>query len=503
MGRENQGVKNAKSAKSFCSSKKKFIERKWRIRNIKICTFTLARRKKTGMLQNRNLAFFPEISNPKKMNKNFTLSAKYITLVIIAAVFTIAGAKAQSVPKLKFRQPVLVSGVNGAVGATYKFANVTSGVDAFVKIERIVNGAILINIDDSTIGYYDAWQPTVGGPNAVGSSYIKWDIEFKTTAGVVYSFAKVDAAAIDVDGDNSNVSEFVGVNGHASYDVPTLIPTLLNIQSLSDTDNINGDDPNPDNLWAFGPVANRYNIDTASEDVRINYHFTNVSILKFYTGSTVRATGGAINRYHSIYFMEIKNQNWSVLPLTYLTFDAVLSKSVVNLSWTLNAELQNDHFEVERSFDQANFSTAGIILGAQSTNKNIEQYSFRDNASEILKHTVIFYRLKQVNPGGAFSYNSVKMVRINNDVTIKPIVKILPNPYMDEVNVNFESTETGNAEIRLIDISGNVVKKLKVGISTGINNLQLKDLYSSAPGVYILDIVVNGKSISSQKLIKQ
>ena len=173
------------------------------------------------------------------------------------------------------------------VGATYEFANVTSGVDAFVRIEDINNGAILVNIDDSTIGYYDAWQPTVGGPNVAGSSYIKWNIDFKTSAGSAYVFATVDAAAIDVDGDNASISEFVGVNGQSSYDVPTQIPTLLTITSLSDTDNVNRDDPSPTNLWAFGPVTNRADIDTSSEDVRINYHFINTSKIKFYTGSTV------------------------------------------------------------------------------------------------------------------------------------------------------------------------------------------------------------------------
>jgi hypothetical protein len=55
----------------------------------------------------------------------------------------------------------------------YKFSNVIPGVDAFVKIENIVNAATLVNIDDSTLGYYNAWQPTVGGAGTYGFSYIK------------------------------------------------------------------------------------------------------------------------------------------------------------------------------------------------------------------------------------------------------------------------------------------------------------------------------------------
>src|SRR5450432_440820 len=184
------------------------------------------------------------------MIKNSTLPVKCVLLTIISILF-FSFTQAQTAPKLKFRQPQLVSGINGMVGATYKFANVTTGVDAFITIEDINNGAILVNIDDSTVGYYDAWQPTVGGPNVAGTSYIKWSIEFKTSAGSVYTFTAVDAAAIDIDGDNGSISEFVGVNGQSSYDVPTQIPTLLTIKSLSDTDNVHGDDPSPNNLWAF------------------------------------------------------------------------------------------------------------------------------------------------------------------------------------------------------------------------------------------------------------
>lgn len=436
------------------------------------------------------------------MNKNSTLSAKCITLIIIATFFSILSTEAQYVPKLKFRQPQLVSGIAGTVGGIYKFANVTSGVDAFVRIEDINNGAILVNIDDSIIGYYDAWQPTVGGPNAVGSSYIKWDIEFKTSAGTVYSFATVDATAIDVDGDNSSISEFVGVNGQSSYDVPTLIPTLLNITSLSDTDNVYGDDPSATNLWAFGPITNRYDIDTASQDVRINYHFTNSSKIKFYTGSTVRSTGGALNRYHSIYFIDITNQIWSVLPVTYLTFDATLLNKAVNLSWTVNAELKNDHFEVERSFDQTNFSTSGFVLDAQSKNNGISKYSFVDNDAEIIKHNVIYYRLKQVDVNGNFTYSVVKTVRITDRTTRKATIQIMPNPYMDKLNVNFDSNTGGTAEIRLISASGIVVKKLTSAINKGFNNLLVQDLRDQIPGMYVVNIVVNGISVNSQKIIK-
>ncbi|MGH2565290.1 MAG: T9SS type A sorting domain-containing protein, partial [Ginsengibacter sp.] len=384
---------------------------------------------------------------------------------------------------------------------TYKFANVTSGIDAFVQIEEIEKGAFLVNIDDSIVGYYDAWQPTVAGPDSAGSSYIKWSIEFKNTDGSAYSFADVDASAIDVDGDNSMISEFVGVNGQSSYDVPNQIPTLLTVTNENDTDNVNGTDASPTNLFAYGPIINRTNIDTSSQDVRINYHFSNTTKIKFYTGSISHGPGGSTSRYHSIYFMDIKDQIFSVLPVTYQAFDATLNNTKVDLFWITSRELNNDHFEVERSLDQKNFSTIGIILGAQSTNGTTSQYSFKDGAADLTNHYVIYYRLKQVDMNGGFSYSVVKVVRLNK--ITKAFAQISPNPYMDKLNINFESDAAGNAEVRLINTSGNIVKTTTSPITSGYNNFQLQNLNSQAAGLYIANIIINGKTVASMKVVKQ
>ena len=435
------------------------------------------------------------------MNKNSTLTLKCILIALISTLF-FSFAQAQTAPKLKFRQPQLVSGIDGTIGAMYKFANVTDGVDAFVSIEDIKNGAILVNIDDSTIGYYDAWQPTVGGPNAVGSSYIKWNIDFKTSDGSVYTFATLDATAVDVDGDNASINEFIGVNGQSGYSVPTEIPTLLTVISLNDTDNVKQDNPGATTLWAIGPITNRMNIDTSSEDVRINYDFANASKIKFYTGSTVGAPDGAVNRYHSIYFMDIQDKHFNVLPVTYRTFDATIGDATVNLSWTTDAKISNDHFEVERSFDQTNFSTIGIILGAQAGNGASEQYNFKDDAPGLAGHTIIYYRLKQVNVAGEINYSVVKTLRTKKAVT-KAFVQVSPNPYMDRLNVNFVSDASGSGQVTFINASGSVIKITASAVTKGYNTIQLQNLQSQPAGLYVANVTINGKEIASLKVLKQ
>ena len=184
-----------------------------------------------------------------------------------------------------------------------------------------------------------------------------------------------------------------------------------------------------------------------------------------------------------------------------VSFKAILSNNTVNLYWTADAETNNNYFEVERSFDQASFSTVGLVGGPQVVSNGKNHYSFEDN-NEILKHNVIYYRLKQVDLNNNYTLSVVQMVRVNNINKATLVIQAMPNPYMDKLSVDFDSKNAGNAEIRMISISGTIVKKIETAINKGLNNVQLRDLSAQLPGMYVINIVVNGVSIGSQEIIK-
>jgi hypothetical protein len=202
------------------------------------------------------------------------------------------------------------------------------------------------------------------------------------------------------------------------------------------------------------------------------------------------STDGGTGTYNTMYI------NWSI------TLKATaLNNGTVNLLWTTNAEFKNDHFEVQRSFDQSNFSIVGIISDVQNVNGASGKYSFTDDSAQSENHKVVYYRLKQVDADGKFTYSAVKMVRIS-DVT-KVSAQVLPNPYMDKLNINFVSIAGGNAEVKLISASGTLVKIANASITKGYNNIQLQNLNSQAAGLYIAIVVVNGQVIANLKVVKQ
>src|SRR6185437_2556874 len=231
-------------------------------------------------------------------------------LTLLSSFSANAGGGNRNAPKFKFSNPIFLSGINGQIGAKYLFQNVYNNKDAYVTIINIVGGAVLKDMDNTSTGYPYAWQPTVGGPGTFGTSYIKWDVEFDS-ANVPYVFSLIDLSAVDVDGDNVRVRELSGIVGsNVNYNLPdTLIPSLLTLSSMKDTDNLLGTDDDDSVFMALGPVANRVGIDTLAFDVRIDYTFTNRSSFQIYTGAEVDSNGnnGAIatDRFHSIYFGDL------------------------------------------------------------------------------------------------------------------------------------------------------------------------------------------------------
>ncbi len=418
-----------------------------------------------------------------------------VCIIATLMTFSLNSAKAQSgcsSPKLQFSNPTLVSGTALSTGATYKFPNVMTGVDCFIKIMSMNGGAYLVAMETPGQGYPDAWQPIIGGPGApnLNRSWISFEISFKTTAGANYGFPCLDISAIDVDGDGGKIGEFIEADGHTSYTIPT--GSLLTVTDLGSG-----------KIRAQGPVTNRPSIDTSALDVRASFKYNGRDKIEVSLGSFVfnnGYTGGvARERLNCIYFSKIVG-SFLLLPVTYRSFDAVAADKKVMLNWATESEMNNHHFEVERSFDNNSFKTIGMVMDAMSNNSGIKGYKFNDNSAELAGKKIAYYRLKQVDADNRSSYSKVVAVKLQADATIA--MQAGPNPFVDRVNIGFESAANGNAEIRISNIAGKTMITKKYNVSNGYNNLQVNGLGTLSSGMYMVQVFVNGVAMDTQKMIK-
>jgi Secretion system C-terminal sorting domain len=424
------------------------------------------------------------------MKTNSTLKCILITLTIIFSLnFTAINAQCVA-PAMVWQNPVLTSGTAGQLGAIYKFPSVTPGVYAEVTLEALVGGATLTSIDDNTYGYSAAWQPVVRTPSVMGisSSHASFRIVFKDSAtGNNHTFPCFQLSFIDVDGDNVGVQEFVAAKNADSVIVSNT--TLLTLTWL--TGNL---------VQATGPVLNFNGIDTSAWNTNINYRYSNTDkVIEVRVGSITAPTFTPQDRYSNAFFQNITMGSSTLLPVKYASFDAVANDNKVTLKWITEDEVNNDHFEVERSFDGVNFTTIGLVLDGFA-NGNRKTYMFKDNAAELQSKTVVYYRLKQVDNNGKAVYTNKLVVRLQAKSGVT--MQVFPNPFVQDLNMQFTATANGTAQINIISITGQKMVTKQAGVSKGFNTLQVNGLTNLAPGMYTAQLIIDGAIISNQKIIK-
>ena len=418
-----------------------------------------------------------------------TISTRVITVMLLILLNINLNAQCIS-PDLKFANPVLVSGTALSEGAIYKFPNITPGIDCFIKLVKLNGGATLISMETPGQGYGDACQPIIKGPGAPtgNKSWIDWDISFKTRAGANYAFSCLDISAIDVDGDNVSIGEFVESDGQVNYSIPS--PTLLTLTDMGSG-----------RLEAQATITNRVSIKTMAMDVRIGFLYNGKDNIQLKLGSKVwGAPGtGATQRLNCIYFKRIAFLNYEVLPVKYISFSAAAFAKKVELNWLTDNEVNVNYFELERSFDGSHFSAIGMIMDGfdYGSNKN---YTMSDHDKVLAGREIAYYRLKQVNMDGTFNYSSVVMVKLqaNKGITMQ----VTPNPFTDNLSVHFKAVASGTGLINMQNVTGEVVAVKNIIFDKGDNIIQIGNLSGLSKGVFAVKVIINGIVADNQKIIK-
>ncbi len=420
------------------------------------------------------------------------------TYMLICAMITIASfvnrTQAQCfAPSLTFQNPVLVSGTNHQVGATYRFSKVTPTADAFIRIDSIVGGAILTNVDNSSMGYSHAWQPVVSGPSNVAGReyYVRWTVSFRATGtNTPTSVSCLNISAIDLDGDSRKIREFVEALNPVQHTVSN--PTLLTVSMLNTGSGMA--------IRAMGSVANKPDIDTNALDTRVNFDFGTSVSFTIKTGARVdnNSPGAASpERWFSLYFKNFVNT--STLPVRLLSFNGKsLGNNTIELKWVTEVEVNNKQFEIQRSFDGKEFRTVAIAFALEGS--GVKAYSVKD-ALPADAPAKVYYRIKQVDIDGKFSITNIIIVNSARDLSVG--MKVTPNPVVNEFAINLENDNQGVQAMRILDLSGREVFRQSLnGQKIPAIRLSAAQARMQAPGVYIAEVVFQDGTRLTQKMIR-
>ncbi|MEO8473000.1 MAG: hypothetical protein ABI477_12440 [Chryseolinea sp.] len=172
---------------------------------------------------------------------------------------------------------------------------------------------------------------------------------------------------------------------------------------------------------------------------------------------------------------------YTILPVTLVSFKANAVNSAVELAWTVADELLLSEYQLERTSSNLNFSTIASVKSINSSTK--KTYKWTDNSP---MYGVSYYRLKMIDYDGSITYSN--LVKIGEK--IRKGITLYPNPVTDNtIKLRMDDQLKGEYIVYLHNIFAETIL-VRQFIYDGTEDEISIDLNRNQPaGTYLLRIV--------------
>ena len=152
----------------------------------------------------------------------------------------------------------------------------------------------------------------------------------------------------------------------------------------------------------------------------------------------------------------------TVLPIELLTFTANPLDKFVMLNWETASELNNAYFTIEKTKDGINFENVTKVLGAGNSAEKL-YYAAVDSFPFL---GLSYYRLKQTDFDGKYSYSNLVPVNFNSEVASNYL--LYPNPVNNGLlNLSYVAQKKSTLVLTIYDMQGKVVATQVLPITDG------------------------------------
>jgi len=228
-------------------------------------------------------------------------------------------------------------------------------------------------------------------------------------------------------------------------------------------------------------IITRKSPEFCSAGIDISYPYVNQKISGFYgTNGDIYITAD-VSSFSTFYQ---HGSDVLILPVELINFYAKLKNNQIHLDWSTLTETDNDYFEIQHSTDGENFSSIGVIKGANNSIERLDYNYIHTNPTS----GVNCYRLKQIDLNGEFKYS--KIVIINWD-TFR--LGMFPNPATDALIIGADAVL--DVHVSILNSVGSKVMELNSSTNTAI------DISSLPKGIYHV-IAISGTSEEKYRLMK-
>ncbi len=183
------------------------------------------------------------------------------------------------------------------------------------------------------------------------------------------------------------------------------------------------------------------------------------------------------------------------LPVSWNGISATVKEKDVKVIWSVASQINNEKFVIERSDDMENFNPVGEVTGGGNVATPL-QYEFNDHGAFSGKQTQqLFYRIRQVDYDGHFSFS--KVVAANEQQTNTSGISIQPNPANGIIHITGINSVLP-VKVIVTDMAGRELLSVE---RTSSDTLPL-DLSSLKKGLYLISVVSDQLLLlNSSKLI--
>ncbi len=431
-----------------------------------------------------------------------------VTLEGSVAAQNITGTASTTFDGLTFNnslaaEPRYIIGVNTNVEKTLTMSQGNVNLGAFNLTLGVSNAVPGILVHDQTLN--DGWMYGTG-------NFIRWFAKATIADGHVDGLFPLGNAATDF---------------RPFYVNPSGAPTTEGTISVSHTDATGSDTPVSfpdgggnvslisDTKWTMstggGLTGGSYDISGAGtsfgtvgnvDDLRLVQAAGVVGTAGVNAGTlanpTVKRTGLSLaNLSNDFHFGSVNKAN-TPLPIELIDFKVEYVGSGVQLTWVTATETNNDFFTIEYSSDGIYFKEV-IIQPSAAINGNSTSILTYSHFHNYYIPGLYYYRLKQTDYDGKYSYSAIESVRIidKDDVTFE----IGPNPNKgDELFLYFVNLTVAPL-ISVTDINGNEVPTKQIVANNKEGRYEVEFSPPLNAGYYNVIADVNGKIFSKGMLV--
>lgn len=185
------------------------------------------------------------------------------------------------------------------------------------------------------------------------------------------------------------------------------------------------------------------------------------------------------------------DHNNPFLPVTLLYFEGKTVEEAVVFEWQTLWEESNDFFTIERSLDLAQWETIARVEGGGNT-EILRTYRGKDESPHRGSN---YYRLKQTDLDGAFSYSGILHVLFQKE----SVLKIYPNPSPNGIFYISENTwEEEEPEIQITTCLGESL----VVMGKPMQAFTKLDLRHLPKGIHMVTIIFGNKFVRQKIMIQ-